>query len=132
MDFTNYLKNHPDKDGRFGKYGGAYLPEKLIPAFKEINEAYQILSDPQKKAQYDQFGTTDFNGGAGGQGGAYGGYDFDGFDVGDIFSQLARTVLDIISVLECAFKLRYMLSQALVAVPVAQFGKQGIEHARFL
>ena len=43
MDFTNYLKNHPDKDGRFGKYGGAYLPEKLIPAFKEINEAYLTI-----------------------------------------------------------------------------------------
>ena len=43
MDFTNYLKNHPDQNGRFGKYGGAYLPEKLIPAFKEINEAYQTI-----------------------------------------------------------------------------------------
>ena len=43
MDFTNYLKNHPDKDGRFGKYGGAYLPKKLIPAFKEINEAYLTI-----------------------------------------------------------------------------------------
>ena len=43
MDFTNYLKNHPDKNGRFGKYGGAYLPEKLVPAFKEINEAYLTI-----------------------------------------------------------------------------------------
>ena len=43
MDFTNYLKNHPDQNGRFGKYGGAYLPEQLIPAFKEINEAYQTI-----------------------------------------------------------------------------------------
>lgn len=43
MDFTNYLKKYPDKNGRFGKYGGAYLPEKLIPAFKEINEAYLTI-----------------------------------------------------------------------------------------
>ena len=72
------IKYHPDRN-----QGDKTAEDK----FKEINEAYQILSDPQKKAQYDQFGTTDFNGGAGGQGGAYGGYDFDGFDVGDIFSQ---------------------------------------------
>ena len=41
--------------------------------FKEVNDAYDILGDPQKKAQYDQFGSTgqQFNGGgAGGFGGA--------------------------------------------------------------
>lgn len=43
MDFSNYLKNHPDKDGRFGPYGGSYLPPELIPAFEEINEAYQTI-----------------------------------------------------------------------------------------
>lgn len=43
MDFKTYLKNYPDKDGRFGPYGGAYLPEELIPAFEEINEAYQNI-----------------------------------------------------------------------------------------
>ena len=43
MDFTNYLKNYPDKNGRFGKYGGAYLPEKLIPAFQEITKAYMTI-----------------------------------------------------------------------------------------
>ena len=43
MDFTTYLKNYPDKDGRFGKYGGAYLPEKLIPAFEEITKAYMTI-----------------------------------------------------------------------------------------
>lgn len=50
--------------------------------FKEINEAYEILSDSQKKATYDQFGHAAFNGGGAGGGGFYGGA---GFDMGDIF-----------------------------------------------
>ncbi|MBQ4150176.1 MAG: molecular chaperone DnaJ [Clostridia bacterium] len=51
--------------------------------FKEINEAYAILSDEDKKAKYDQFGHAAFeNGGAGGGYGA----GFEGFDFGDIFS----------------------------------------------
>jgi len=60
--------------------------------FKEINEAYEILSDADKKAKYDQFGHAgvDPNFGAG-QGGAYGGYGSGGysgmdFDLGDIFN----------------------------------------------
>ncbi|SFC47585.1 tryptophan synthase subunit beta [Clostridium uliginosum] len=43
MDFRTYLKNYPDKDGRFGQYGGAYLTEELIPAFEEIADAYQTI-----------------------------------------------------------------------------------------
>ena len=50
--------------------------------FKEINEAYAILSDEEKKAKYDQYGHAAFeNGGAGGYGAG-----FEGFDFGDIFS----------------------------------------------
>lgn len=72
-------KFHPDKAG-----GNA---EK----FKEINEAYQILSDYAKRAQYDQFGRT-FEGagaGAGAGRGGFGGFDFGGFgrggfDFGDL------------------------------------------------
>ena len=52
--------------------------------FKEINEAYEVLSDSDKKARYDQYGHAgvDPNFGAGGAGGAGG---FGGFDFGDIF-----------------------------------------------
>ena len=51
--------------------------------FKEVQEAYSVLSDETKRRQYDQFGHAAFSGGAGGAGGAgYGG--FSGFDFGDI------------------------------------------------
>lgn len=61
-------KYHPDKEG--GNEA----------KFKEINEAYQILSNKEKRAQYDQFGQT-FNGASGGPGGGFGsqGFDFSQF-----------------------------------------------------
>jgi tryptophan synthase beta chain len=43
MDFSRYLKEYPDAEGRFGKFGGAYLPEKLIPAFKQITDDYLTI-----------------------------------------------------------------------------------------
>ncbi len=42
-DFDNYLKEFPTKDGYFGEYGGAYLPDALIPAFKEADDAYEAI-----------------------------------------------------------------------------------------
>ncbi|MBP8640575.1 MAG: tryptophan synthase subunit beta [Oscillospiraceae bacterium] len=42
-NFETYLKNTPTKDGRYGDYGGAYLPPELIPAFEEITEAYNTI-----------------------------------------------------------------------------------------
>ncbi len=42
-EFETYLKDYPDEKGRFGRYGGAYLPPELVPAFEEINEAYQTI-----------------------------------------------------------------------------------------
>ena len=78
-------KHHPDKSGGDEK------------KFKEINEAYQILSNKEKRAQYDQFGDSFSNMGQGGgyQGNPFAGFDFSGFgqgnmsgdfgDLGDIF-----------------------------------------------
>lgn len=79
-----------------------YHPDKKTgddAKFKEINEAYSVLSDDQKRAQYDQFGSAGPNMGGGGFGGGFEGFDFSQFtqgangngfefDFGDIFGDV--------------------------------------------
>ena len=67
------IKYHPDRNHEEGA-------EKR---FQEINEAYQVLSDPQKRAAYDQFGFEGMNGGQ-----ASGGNPFGQGDFGDIFGDI--------------------------------------------
>ncbi|MBI5794404.1 molecular chaperone DnaJ [Candidatus Uhrbacteria bacterium] len=77
-------QHHPDKTGGDDK------------KFKEANEAYQVLGDPDKRAKYDQFGSAAFDGSAGfGGGQGFGGFDFSGFqnaggfeDLGDLFGDM--------------------------------------------
>lgn len=87
-------KNASDADikSAFKKLAKKYHPdvskeENAAEKFKEIGEAYAVLSDPEKRKQYDQFGHSAFSG-AGGAGGFSG---FEGFDFGnmsDIFEDI--------------------------------------------
>lgn len=92
------LKYHPDKAGKENE-----------SKFKELNEAYQVLSDPKKKAQYDQFGQVGQEGGFSGAGfeDIFGGGGFrTGFGdaerpfggLGDIFGDFFEEALSQVSV----------------------------------
>ncbi len=48
VDFDTYFKHYPDENGYFGPYGGAYIPEELKKAMKEIDEAYQTIAQSRQ------------------------------------------------------------------------------------
>jgi molecular chaperone DnaJ len=78
------MEHHPDRNGGC---------ENAAGRFKEINEAYSVLSDPQKRAAYDRFGHAGVNGGGGGGAGGFGGQGFDASDIfndvfGDVFGEM--------------------------------------------
>jgi molecular chaperone DnaJ len=78
------MECHPDRNG------GCPEHEKK---FKELNEAYDVLKDPQKRAAYDRFGKAAFqNGGGGGAGNPFGSGGFEGFS--DIFSSIFGEFMD--------------------------------------
>ncbi|MFT5280757.1 MAG: molecular chaperone DnaJ [Flavobacteriaceae bacterium] len=104
-DYYNILEVDKNADAdelkkAFRKKAHQYHPDKKggdEAKFKELNEAYQVLSNKEKRAQYDQFGSA--NPGPGGQGGAGGFEGFSGFggggggagmdfDLGDIFGEM--------------------------------------------
>jgi molecular chaperone DnaJ len=107
----------------FHKMAHQYHPDKSggdEAKFKEVNEAYQVLSDDQKRAQYDRFGSEGPQMGGFGGGQGFGGFDFSNFqhsggfefDLGDMFGDIfgggrssrARRGADLQTTINLSFK----------------------------
>ena len=78
------IQYHPDKNP-----GDKEAEEK----FKEAAEAYDVLSNPEKRSRYDQFGHAGVSGAAG-NGGPFGGFGGEGMSMDDIFSDRKSTRLN--------------------------------------
>ena len=122
----------------FRKKAHEYHPDKQTgneAKFKEVNEAYQVLSDDQKRAQYDRFGSNGPQFGGQGGGAGFGGFDFGGFnfegfqggqefDLNDIFSAFGggfgrrvRKGRDIVLSLNISFKESVQGTDKTIKVP---------------
>mgnify|MGYP003493108923 FL=1 len=122
----------------FRKKAHEFHPDKKTgdeAKFKEVNEAYQVLSDDQKRAQYDRFGSNGPQFGGQGGGAGFGGFDFGGFnfegfqggqefDLNDIFSAFGggfgrrvRKGRDIVLSLNISFKESVQGTDKTIKVP---------------
>lgn len=105
-------KLHPDKGG-----------DKA--AFQEINEAYQVLGDKNKKAQYDQFGsvgrgTGGFGGGHSPSGGGFDGFDFGGFNVNFGGGRRSESAGGFGSIFEDLFESAFSQVQVQLQISISQ------------
>lgn len=100
-------KYHPD----INKEAGAEQK------YKDVQEAYETLSDSQKRAAYDQYGAAGAQGGFGGGAGGFGGFDGGGFGGLKISSQAslvaveAETQMPLVKVTICNIVLIYLLKR---------------------
>jgi DnaJ-class molecular chaperone len=107
-------QHHPDKGGDEAR-------------FKEVSEAYQVLSDPSKRAQYDQFGSVGPGGAGFGGAGRYedifsGGSGFGGTGFGDIFETFFGRAMSQVQV-----EVQVKLTQALLGATLKLQTNQGAE-----